>query len=239
MIVSNGKVSISKYWEISFSPPGEQLDWPAEKIVDHLSGLITDSIRIRLRADVPVGSYLSGGLDSSGITALVKRNFENHLRTFGIHFGEKNFDEKEYQDCMVSYLNTEHTSIVASNEEIGASFSDVVWHCEQPLLRTAPAPLFLLSQEVRESGFKVVLTGEGADEIFGGYNIFKEAKIRRFWAKQPDSRLRPLLIGKLYPYIFQNKGRAKHFLQSFFGDSLGAVKTHVTLILSGGIRQSD
>ena len=83
---------------------------------------------------------------------------------------------------MVSFLGINHTEIQATNEKIGALLPDCLWHCEKPLLRTAPIPLFLLSEVVHKSGYKVVLTGEGADEVFGGYNIFREAKVRRFWA---------------------------------------------------------
>jgi asparagine synthase (glutamine-hydrolysing) len=102
-----------------------------------------------------------------------------------------------------------------ANREIGKHVPEVVWHCEKPLLRTAPVPMFMLSDAVRRSGYKVVLTGEGADEIFGGYDIFREALLRRFWSRQPDSRLRPLLFGKLYPDIF-NDPRLRSTLQSFF-----------------------
>ena len=79
----------------------------------------------------------------------------------------------------------------------------------------------MLSKLVRENGFKVVLTGEGADEIFGGYNIFKEAKVRNFWARQPDSKFRPLLLEKLYPYIFKNPARGRLFLQQFYNVATG------------------
>jgi asparagine synthase (glutamine-hydrolysing) len=103
---------------------------------------------------------------------------------------------------------------------IGSSLSEVLWHCEKPLLRTAPIPLFLLSRLVRQNDFKVVLTGEGADEVFGGYDIFREAKIRRFWARQPESKSRPLLIGKLYPDIFQGNPRSKQIVRTFFGSGL-------------------
>jgi asparagine synthase (glutamine-hydrolysing) len=181
--------------------------------------LLDDAIRIRLRADVPIGCYLSGGLDSSGITSLVKNKFNNRLRTFGIRFEQGEFDEGKYQEGMVDVLKTDHTNLQVTNENIGAVFPDVIWHCEKPLLRTAPAPLFMLSKTVRDNGFKVVLTGEGADEVFGGYNIFRETLVRKFWARQPASRLRPLLIGKLYPYIF-NEPRLKHTLQAFFAKGM-------------------
>jgi asparagine synthase (glutamine-hydrolysing) len=97
-----------------------------------------------------------------------------------------------------------------------------------PIIRTAPTPLLLLSKLVRKNDFKVVLTGEGADEIFAGYNIFKEDQVRRFWARRPESALRPRLLEKLYPYVFaQGDGRAKRYLQSFFRKSLEGVDSPV------------
>jgi asparagine synthase (glutamine-hydrolysing) len=92
----------------------------------------------------------------------------------------------------------------------------VIWHSEQPVLRTAPAPMLLLSRLVRNSGFKVVLTGEGADEILGGYDIFKETKIRHFWGKNPASRWRPLLLKRLYPYVDGIQRQSPAYLKSFF-----------------------
>jgi asparagine synthase (glutamine-hydrolysing) len=105
---------------------------------------------------------------------------------------------------------------MVSNDQIRENFPDVIWHCEIPLLRTAPVPLYLLSGLVRENQFKVVLTGEGSDEIFGGYNIYREAKVRHFWGQRPESRIRPLLIRRLYPYIFKGTSRGSSFLQRFF-----------------------
>ena len=97
------------------------------------------------------------------------------------------------------YFGTEHLSYRCTPDDIGGAIEDVVWHAEKPILRTAPAPLFHLSRLVREHGYKVVITGEGADEVLGGYDIFKEAKVRRFWARDPDSKLRPLLLKRLDP----------------------------------------
>ncbi|NIR65994.1 MAG: asparagine synthetase B, partial [Aliifodinibius sp.] len=103
------------------------------------------------------------------------------------------------------------------------ALSDYIWHAEKPVLRKAPIPLYLLSEFVRQNDRKVVLTGEGADEVFGGYNIFREAKVRRFWAKQPDSQFRPLLLKKLYPYIFKNTS-SHRMLALFFGRGLTDVE---------------
>jgi len=219
MTVSSLGMSIRKYWNFQFTAPSEQEERGPEKLKETVQELLHDAVRIRLRADVPVGCYLSGGLDSSGIAATVKRRFDNTLRTFGIRFEEGRFDEGRFQDRMVSFLGTDHTSISATNAGIGESFRDVVWHCEKPILRTAPVPLYLLSDTVRKSGFKVVLTGEGADEVFGGYDIFRETLVRNFWARQPGSRLRPLLLGKLYPDIFRDARLGKS-LNAFFGSGL-------------------
>src|SRR3546814_20597997 len=84
------------------------------------------------------------------------------------------------------------------------------------MLRTAPAPLFLLSRFVRDSGYKVVMTGEGADEVLGGYDIFKEAKVRRFWARQPESVLRPKLLQRLYHYMHDLQQQPAASLQGYF-----------------------
>jgi len=204
------------YWSLPYYPPEQQWPGTREEALEELRHLLQDAIRLRLRADVPVGAYLSGGLDSSILTSIIARKFNNRLKTFSLGFENRDFDEAEFQRALVDELGTDHQQITVSNQQIRDRFADVVWHCEKPLLRTGPVPLFLLSGLVREHQFKVVLTGEGADEVFGGYNIFKEAKIRSFWGRQPDSRLRPRLLQRLYPYIFQHAAQAKPFLQQFF-----------------------
>lgn len=217
--ISRREVTIRKYWDIPFHPRAEQTDLAPAEICKQLRALLLDAVCLRLRADVPVGCYLSGGLDSSAVTSMVVKNFDSDVRTFGIRFEQTGFDEGEHQNRMVSFLKVNHTEIQATNNSIGDSLLECLWHCEKPILRTAPVPLFLLSKLVNQSGFKVVLTGEGADEVFGGYNIFREAKVRRFWARYPGSKKRPELIGQLYPYIFDNP-RLKRMLQSFFARGL-------------------
>jgi asparagine synthase (glutamine-hydrolysing) len=213
-------LKIKQYWELPFGKRSYQ-DRPVSDWADELNKILLDATRIRLRADVPVGAYLSGGIDSTYTSALVKNNFNNKLSTFSVGFSDKQFDESSFQKTAVDYLGTDHKTISCSYDDIGEIFPRVIWHTETPVIRTAPAPLMMLSQLVRENNFKVVLTGEGADEIFAGYNIFKEDKVRRFWAKNPDSQMRPRLLEKLYPYIFsQNNSKAVKFLEQFFKNGM-------------------
>lgn len=214
------------YWQLSFSESNDHGARSLDEWTEELKALLYDATRIRLRADVPVGAYLSGGLDSTYITSLVKRFFNNRLCTFSVSFTDSRFDEASYQARAVQSLQTDHRTIRCTEKNIGDIFPQVVWHTEAPILRTAPAPLFMLSELVRESTFKVVLTGEGSDEIFAGYDIFKEDRIRRFWARKPESRMRPTLLRRLYPDIFRKEDlRAVAFLEGFFRRGLDQVNS--------------
>ncbi len=175
-----------------------------------------------LRADVPVGSYLSGGLDSSLVAALGLRAMGRRFQTFSLRFEDAEYDETPFQRQMVERLGSDHHDVVVSRRDIAESFPDVVAHAERPILRTAPAPLFLLSKLVRQSGIKVVLTGEGADEMFAGYDLFREAKVRRFWARQPESAWRPRLLERLYPYLARSPVSQQAMARQFFGRNLGS-----------------
>lgn len=214
-VLTKQGLKIHRYWDLSFNEEFSSHKTLNESL-EELQDLLKDAIRIRLRADVPVGAYLSGGLDSTLITSLIKKNFNNELKTFSVSFSNERFDEAPFQEKAVKSLGTDHRSITCFDSDIGAVFPDIIWHAEVPLLRTGPAPLFKLSKLVRDNNFKVVLTGEGADEFFAGYNIFKEDRIRRFWAKSPESEIRPLLLKKLYPYIFSNNGKIDAFQRAFF-----------------------
>ena len=215
LIVENRRIVVRNYWQPAF-PRTERNGRNEREYAEELRDLLMDATRIRLRSDVPVGAYLSGGLDSSVVTALIKKFTDTRLRTFSVVFDDPEFDESPHQREVIRFLDTDHQEIHCGYEDIGRVFPEVIWHTEKPILRTAPAPLFMLSKLVRESGFKVVLTGEGADEILGGYDIFKEAKIRRFWGSHPESTLRPLLLKRLYPYLRNLRAQSDAYLRAFF-----------------------
>lgn len=215
LVLADGHVRTWRYWSIDYGPPFDGRS--EEALAEELRALLVDSIRLRLeRSDVPVGAYLSGGLDSTIVAAALRHYTDSPLRTFSIAFEDAAFDESAFQTQVVSHLKLDHRRMVCPAGEIGRVFPEVVRHAEQPLVRTAPAPMYLLARLVRENGYKVVLTGEGADELFGGYDIFKEDKVRRFCAAQPGSHLRPKLLRKLYPYLpgLQRQGDA--YLRAFF-----------------------
>lgn len=164
-----------------------------------LEELLRDSVRLRLRADVPVGAYLSGGLDSSLIVALAQQETYHQLRTFSVAFHDPKYDERAHQEEVARALGTDHHVLEIGPAEIAGCFPEVVRHAETPLIRTAPAPLFLLSQEVRANDITVVATGEGADELFWGYDLFKEVVVRELHRTEPD-RARELL-DQMYGYL--------------------------------------
>ncbi len=213
-----GHVSLKKYWDINYNPSGEAFSGAFNEAGEQLESLLSKAVNLRLRADVPVGSYLSGGLDSSVIASLIRDHRpDNSLQTFSIGFSDSEFDESGYQLQMVQRLGTKHHHTICSSTDISTWFPQAVWHAEMPLLRTAPVPMMLLSKLVNDNGIKVVMTGEGADEMLGGYNIFKEMMVRRFWARQPGSRLRPLLLSRLYPYLGNLQSMNPAALKLFFG----------------------
>lgn len=214
LTLEHGKTLVQPYWRLDYPSCVEPMD--EQECADRLLALLTDATTLRLRSDVPVGAYLSGGLDSTVITALIKRFSDAPLKTFSVTFDDPEFDESVFQKEATDFLKTDHAEIHCSSQDIGRVFPDVIWHTEKPVLRTAPAPLYLLSRLVRGHGYKVVLTGEGSDEMLGGYDIFKEAKIRRFWGACPESTMRPLLLKRLYPYLPQLQSQSPAYLQAFF-----------------------
>lgn len=212
-------LTIRPYWDLDLSAVDEEISEPAA--VDAVGELLDDAVRLRLRADVPVAAYLSGGLDSSLICALAQAHLGGTLQTFSVGFSQLRYDERPFQAEVAAALKTEHHSVQVEDRDIGRDLPQVVAHAEQVLLRSAPVPFFKLSRLVREYGTKVVLTGEGADEIFLGYDIYKETKVRQFWAHQPDSPHRPRLLTRLYPYL-PLASQSAPMLRQFYGIGLDA-----------------
>ena len=213
---ADGSVEERRWWDLDFTAVTGAAAGGEDELIEELRELLVDATRIRLRADVPVAAYLSGGLDSSATAAIARMHMTKTLSAFGIGFTDERFDESAYQDRMVAELGVDLTRAVVGGREIAESLPRAVELSEKPTLRTAPAPLLQLSGAVLDAGLKVVLTGEGADELFAGYDIFREDKVRRFWAREPESKLRPLLFARLNEFLAGDLARSGAFLGAFY-----------------------
>ncbi len=188
------------WWEPRF--PSES---DSEASLDELDQLMRDSVRLRLRADVAVGTYLSGGLDSSLITAIAQQETDHPLRTFSIAFGDSLYDERAHQEEVARAIGTEHHAVEVGSAEIAGALPEVIWHTETPLVRTAPVPMYLLAREVRANGITVIATGEGADELFWGYDLFKEVVVREI--AESDPARAGELLDQMYAYLGSDAAR--------------------------------
>lgn len=226
-ISNGGQVQIENWWQPDFTRrpvPGEGSTKPRSPqerklAADQLESHLKTSIAKRLQADVPVGCYLSGGVDSSLLAAMAAQQVEG-LITFGIGFEDANYDESQAQEEVRGALGNQHHSLKCSAEDVREHLPKVIWHCEAPLMRTAPVPLWLLSRSVQQHGIKTVLTGEGADELLGGYSVFLEDRVRRFWARQPDSQMRPALLERVHEFVGDSTVRSSSMWRAFYGAGL-------------------
>ncbi len=217
LVLSPERSTRRAYFLPSFPARGRESRISIDEAARAVADALERATHLRMaRADVPVGCYLSGGLDSSLVAALGLRAKGRGFATFSLRFEDDEYDEGAHQRAMAGFLGSDHHEVVCRKSEIAEVFPRVVLHTERPILRTAPAPMLLLSESVRASGTKVVLTGEGADEVFAGYDLFREAKVRRFCARRPGSRWRPLLLERLYPYLARSPVALRAFSAQFF-----------------------
>lgn len=184
------------YWDIPMTVPVSNIseDDAAEGLRHHLA----EAVRDRLVADVPVASYLSGGIDSSSVTGLYAHLSRAPVHTLSIAFEDAGYDERHFARLVSESFGTSHHEFQCSiaAEEI----EKLVWHLESPLVTLLNLPLYLLSKQIREMGFKVVLSGDGADEILGGYDYFKLLKLMDFIGRN-ESIGRTNLLRRVFPGI--------------------------------------
>jgi asparagine synthase (glutamine-hydrolysing) len=206
-----GRLRTRRYYDLQY-PEGVT---EADGAIETLDGLMVNSIGLRLGADVPVGGYASGDLDSAITCAVASRLAPDRFQTFSVAFTDLHGEEGASQWAPAVLSSTEHHVVGLTSTDIADVFPDVVWHAETPLLRTAPALRFLLARAARAAGIKALLSGDGSDELFLGHDLFKETMVRLFCLRQPDSRLRPRLFDRLYPHL-ASTGQAGEFWRQFF-----------------------
>jgi asparagine synthase (glutamine-hydrolysing) len=194
---------ITRYWSPEVpaetadpvtGPSGRAAAQAAATVLEKLE----EAVRLRLRADVPVGLYLSGGIDSSFVGALMKRNLKSDLHSFSISFGGSEGSEEEFTRKAADFLGTRHHELEVAKDALWTGLEECLWYSELPFVSLAPVGKFLLSREARKE-VTVVLTGEGADEVFLGYRSFFQKAIRdtRSGATNSAPQLRRLKRGRL------------------------------------------
>lgn len=171
MTLVDGNLKVSEYWDLDYPLKGEKSDERTESFyVDELKELFTQSVGYRLQADVPVGFYLSGGLDSSLIGAMINKISPSVQRhSFSIGFNEREMNESKYQQMMAQHVDSIHHEIIFGWSEISQRMADMIYHCECPVKESYNTCSMALSEAARRNGVPVILTGEGADELFAGY----------------------------------------------------------------------
>lgn len=202
----DGVLRVRRWWTPDFPDAGDDGGYAPDEALRALDERMRSAVGLRLQADVPVGAYLSGGLDSGSICALAAPAAREGLRTLSITFHDAALDEAAYQHQVAAALRTVHHARAVDAGQVAAAFAITVRHAATPLTRTAPAPMYLLARLAREHGLPVVLTGEGADELFLGYDLFREAAVRRFCLRRPGSARRQALFARLYPYLAAPRG---------------------------------
>lgn len=201
LIYKDSKTYIKPYWKLKYTGENNNKYKNAKEFTDELEDKLIASVKGRMIADVPISFYLSGGLDSSLITGIASKVTNQNLNTFSITFDDDNFDESQYQDYMSEYLGTRHNKEMFSRREIPSIIKEVIYHAEVPLVRSGAFPMYVLAKLVRSNDKKVVLSGEGSDELFGGYDIFREVQIREFCSRNPESKYRPALYKRVNNFV--------------------------------------
>ncbi|AJQ96546.1 asparagine synthase (glutamine-hydrolyzing) [Gynuella sunshinyii] len=198
---ADGRQHVQRYYQIGEQWQSQFRHTDFDSAKRDFQELLADSVRLRLRSDVPVGAYLSGGIDSTVIAHIVQQQTGHEFSTFSVAFADDELDESYYQQLASREIGSSHKAIKVTRADIEANLAKTIQHTERPIFRTAPVPLHLLSKTVQQNGIKVVLTGEGADEILFGYDTFKELKILDQWRRSGDSGQAAQHIKELYPHL--------------------------------------
>ena len=173
LVAKSGNVSTHKYWDFDYSEERSIPVLDEHEYAERFLAVLDEAVRLRMRADVPVGCYLSGGIDSCSVLALMARHSPSPVRAFSLAFEDRAYDESPIAKEMAQRAGAEFTTIPVTQASLAEDFSDAVWHGETFLANAHSVAKFALSRAVHNAGYKVVLTGEGSDEILAGYPHFR------------------------------------------------------------------
>ncbi len=207
LMINQGGIEAKQYWDIDMQTPC--LIEKSQDVACMLKERLNKAVSNSLVSDVPVASYLSGGIDSSAVTGLYSKLYEQQIKTLTITFKGAGYDERQYSRKVSDFFKTENTEFECSIEQ--DEIERFIYHLENPLVSLLNMPLYLLSKKTRQAGIKVVLTGDGADEVLGGYDYFKVLKAVSFIEKT-GSVGRKNILKKIFPSIKTDEQAAAQFV---------------------------
>lgn len=168
---------LQSYWDFNYPKALEHKNIREEEAIAGFHDVFKEAVKLRLEADVPVGCYLSGGLDSCAVLGFAQSLSAKPVRSFTLSFDQEDYDERSQAEEMAKFCGSEFNAINITQNDIAYGFEDTVWHAERPIVNGNGVAKYWLSKAVQQAGLKVVLTGEGSDEIFGGYAHFRQDMI--------------------------------------------------------------
>ncbi len=183
LIFKNKQIQIGRYWDVQFNPEKELSGKDEKKIQNEIIDRLSESVRKRLISDVPLGVFLSGGLDSSSVVALMTRHMKEPVKTFSLGYEDPSFSELDYARQIAKQFKTEHTEIIIEPLSVPL-FEKAVWHLDEPMTDLSTIPFMLICKKAKEK-VTVCLSGEGGDEVFVGYDRFKASKFDQMFQKIP------------------------------------------------------
>ncbi|MFO7536114.1 MAG: asparagine synthase (glutamine-hydrolyzing) [Kiritimatiellia bacterium] len=214
ILLEKGGLKVESWWDLSYKPAA---NITFDGAVEQLRGLLDSCTESHLVSDVPLGVFLSGGLDSSALVAMMRRHIPGRLRTFTIGYADKSFSELEYAKIVADQFGTDHQVLMVDDLK-PAYVERALWHLDEPMTDLSCVPLMLVCEQARKA-VTVCLSGEGGDEIFAGYDRFKASRLNRYFSRALPRPLRRLFIDALVaglPDRPQKKGAInmlKRFLQ--------------------------
>jgi asparagine synthase (glutamine-hydrolysing) len=207
LVTADGDIRIDRYWDLEFVPDRSRNELA---LTEELRAVLEESVRLHLRSDVPLGAFLSGGVDSSAIVALMSRMNAGRIKTFSIGFDEPAYDERAHARRTSMACGTEHHELVVRPQALDVVES-IVWHLDEPFGDSSAIPTYFVSQLAGEH-VKVVLTGDGGDELFGGYDKYLVEQREQRVDHLPRWLTRPLgVVGGAMPFGMTGRRFLRHF----------------------------
>lgn len=198
LVCEEDKIQLTRYWDVSFSEVQSQYR-SEEEYIGGLRHEISRAVKMQMVSDVPVGAFLSGGVDSSTIVTLMAQAADRQIKTFSVGFEQKSYDELPHARLASNHFGTDHYEVTCTPHRFGEVLRDIVWHADSLLADMSLLPVYLVSQ-LASQHLKVILSGDGSDELFAGYSTYLADRLAKLYHRLPvrlKDELLPWAIARL------------------------------------------